>query len=47
MCGVWLAMEDIAEEAGPVFYVPGSHKWPILNNTMIGRRGFGSDLASA
>jgi hypothetical protein len=42
MCGVWLAMEDIAESAGPLTYLPGSHKWPIINNAMIGRRGFES-----
>lgn len=47
MCGVWLAMEDIPAEAGPVFYVPGSHRWPIVSNAMIGRRGFGSDTRSA
>ena len=38
MCGVWLAMEDIAPEAGPVFYLPGSHKWPQLSN--LNRPGF-------
>lgn len=47
MCGVWLAMEDISAEAGPLFYYPGSHRWPIMSNAMIGRRGFGSDLQSA
>lgn len=47
MCGVWLAMEDISADAGPLFYYRGSHRWPVLNNAMIGRRGFGSDLASA
>lgn len=47
MCGVWLAMEDVAAEAGPLFYVEGSHKWPIVTNAMIGRRGFGSELNSA
>jgi hypothetical protein len=26
MCGVWVALEDITEENGPVFYFPGSHK---------------------
>ena len=40
MCGVWLAFEDVKAEAGPLTYLPGSHKWPILNNAMIGRRGF-------
>lgn len=47
MCGVWLAMEDIEPAAGPLFYFPGSHRWPILSNAMIGRRGHGSALNSA
>lgn len=37
MCGVWLALEDIGENAGPLLYYPGSHKWPILTNEMLGR----------
>lgn len=47
MCGVWLAMEDVTAEAGPLFYVRGSHRWPIITNALIGRRGFGSELNSA
>lgn len=47
MCGVWLAMEDVEAGAGPLFYVPGSHRWPILSNAMIGRRGHGSSRDSA
>lgn len=47
MCGVWVAMEDVSEDAGPLFYVPKSHKWPIVSNVMIGRRGYGSELNSA
>jgi hypothetical protein len=47
MCGVWLAMEDVNPEAGPLFYLPGSHRWPIVTNALIGRRGHGSPLASA
>lgn len=47
MCGVWLAMEDIGADAGPLFYYPASHKWPIMTNAVVGRRGYGSDLASA
>ena len=43
MCGVWLAMEDVHPDAGPLTYLPGSQKWPILSNSMIGRRGYGSD----
>lgn len=47
MCGVWLAMEDISADAGPLFYYPGSHRWPIMSNAIIERKGFGSDLQSA
>ncbi len=47
MCGVWLAMEDVAADAGPLCYIPGSHKWPILDNTLIGRRGAGAKFDSA
>jgi hypothetical protein len=47
MCGVWVAMEDVGPDAGPLTYLPGSHRWPILNNVMIGRRGFGASAASA
>lgn len=36
MCGVWLAMEDISDEAGPLLYYPGSHKWPILLPENVG-----------
>jgi len=27
MCGVWVALEDVDRENGPVMYFPGSHKW--------------------
>lgn len=47
MCGVWLAMEDVTAESGPLFYLPGTHRWPIITNAMIGRRGFGKELHSA
>lgn len=40
MCGVWLAMEDVHPDSGPLTYLPGSHKWPVLSNAMIGRRGY-------
>jgi len=32
MCGVWLALEDIDENNGPLFYIPKSHKLPIYIN---------------
>lgn len=47
MCGVWLAMEDVGPNSGPLTYVPGSHRWPIMSNGMIGRRGWQSQLDSA
>lgn len=46
MCGVWLAMEDVDPGAGPLCYVPGSHKWPVISNMMVGRRGWQSELES-
>jgi ectoine hydroxylase-related dioxygenase (phytanoyl-CoA dioxygenase family) len=36
MCGVWLALEDIEEGAGPLLYYPGSHKWPVILPEDIG-----------
>lgn len=36
MCGVWVALEDVPQDAGPLVYYPGSHRWPILYNEMIG-----------
>lgn len=47
MCGVWLAMEDVGPDSGPLTYVPGSHRWPVMNNTIIGRRGWKSNPVSA
>jgi ectoine hydroxylase-related dioxygenase (phytanoyl-CoA dioxygenase family) len=28
MCGVWVALEDVKEDQGPLFYYPGSHRLP-------------------
>jgi phytanoyl-CoA dioxygenase PhyH len=39
MCGVWVALED----AGPLEYYPGSHKWPIIYNDQIGVRASGTN----
>ena len=30
MCGVWVALEDIDRQNGPVVYFPGSQKWKEL-----------------
>jgi hypothetical protein len=37
MCGVWVALEDIDADNGPLIYCPGSHKWPIYTNEHIGK----------
>ena len=47
MCGVWLAMEDIHEDAGPLTYIPGSHRWPVMTNLAIGRHGAAGQPQSA
>ncbi len=39
MCGVWVAFEDVDENNGPLFYYPGSHKWPSYSNADIGVNG--------
>lgn len=36
MCGVWLALEDIDLDNGPLIYYPGSHRWPHFSNEHIG-----------
>ena len=30
MCGIWVALEDIEADAGPLVYYPGSHRLPYL-----------------
>jgi ectoine hydroxylase-related dioxygenase (phytanoyl-CoA dioxygenase family) len=30
MCGVWVALEDIDLQNGPLVYYPGSHKLPVI-----------------
>lgn len=36
MCGVWVALEDIDEDNGPLRYYPGSHRWPTYGNENLG-----------
>lgn len=31
MCGVWIALEDIGPDQGPLVYYPGSHELPEMN----------------
>jgi hypothetical protein len=47
MCGVWLAMEDVRPGSGALRYIRGSHHWPVMNNMLLGRRGWGSEPPSA
>lgn len=32
MCGVWVALEDINEDSGPLIYYPGTHRLPLFVN---------------
>ncbi len=36
-CAVWVALEDIGPNQGPLMYYSGSHRWPIYVNEHIGR----------
>jgi hypothetical protein len=36
MCGVWVALEDIDLDNGPLVYAPGSHAWPTYYNEHLG-----------
>ena len=36
MCGVWVALEDIHPDAGPLEYFPGSHRLPYLQARDVG-----------
>jgi Phytanoyl-CoA dioxygenase (PhyH) len=36
MCGVWMAMEDITPDNGPLHYYPGSHKLPFYDMIDMG-----------
>jgi hypothetical protein len=36
MVGVWVALEDIDSDNGPLLYYPGSHKLPIFTNEHLG-----------
>lgn len=38
MCGVWVALEEVTTQNGPLSYYPGSHKWPVYSNEHISAR---------
>ncbi len=39
LLGVWIALEDITDENGPLHYYPGSHKLPYYLNSDYGNEG--------
>ena len=32
MAGAWVALEDIHPDSGPLFYIPGSHRWDFKHS---------------
>ncbi len=36
MCGVWVALEDIDDDNGPLVYYPGSHRLPEVTTEVLG-----------
>ncbi|MEL6380031.1 MAG: phytanoyl-CoA dioxygenase family protein [Pseudomonadota bacterium] len=47
MVGVWVALEDIGPDQGPLLYYPGSHKWPMIRNEMVDEVYAGDPQAAA
>ena len=39
LIAIWIALEDITEDSGPLSYFPGSHKLPYLLNDGYERGG--------
>jgi hypothetical protein len=39
MCGVWVALEDVHADNGPLHYYPGSHKLPFYDLIDMGLKG--------
>ncbi|GAB3548026.1 phytanoyl-CoA dioxygenase family protein [Spirosoma fluminis] len=39
MCGVWVALEDVRADNGPLHYYPGSHKLPFYDLIDMGLKG--------
>ena len=35
MCGVWIALEDVDLENGPLHYYPGSHQLPVYTSDQV------------
>jgi hypothetical protein len=45
MCGVWVALEDIHPDSGPLKYFPGSQKLPVFSNEDLEADGGVRDYA--
>jgi Phytanoyl-CoA dioxygenase (PhyH) len=43
MCGVWVALEDIHPDSGPLMVYPGSHRLPRLYSAVTGTRKVRND----
>lgn len=43
MAGIWVALEDVDEDNGPLVYCPGSHKLPYVTMKRIGVRNLLED----
>jgi ectoine hydroxylase len=43
LVAIWLALEDVDTDSGPVYYYPGSHRLPYVMTEDIGEAGEGSD----
>ena len=39
LVAIWVALEDVAPDSGPVFYYPGSHRLPYLMSEDLGGEG--------
>lgn len=39
MCGVWVALEDVSDQNGPLHYYPGSHRLPFYDLIDLGLKG--------
>jgi Phytanoyl-CoA dioxygenase (PhyH) len=46
MCGVWVALEDVDGDNGPLHYYPKSHKLPIFDLNHLGLTATGSKQVS-
>ena len=46
MCGVWVALEAVRDDNGPLHYYPGSHKLPFYDLIDMGLKGSDAQTAA-